>query len=66
LAGVTELRSASRTENRTILCVVDDAQAAAAITMIESVIGGFNAPGAGIAFTIPVGRVVGLRPPEAS
>lgn len=63
-AGVSELRSASRAENRTLLCVVDDAQADAAIAMIESVIGGFTAPGAGIAFTMPVNRVVGLRPRE--
>lgn len=63
-AGITELRTASRAENRTVLCVVDDVRADAAIAMIESVIGGFNAPGAGIAFTVPVSRVVGLRAPE--
>ena len=61
-AGATELRSASRAENRTIFCVVDDERVDAAIEMIATVIGGLDAPGAGIAFTLPLSRWVGLRP----
>ena len=63
-AGMSELRSVSRTENRTIFCVVDPAQARAAIGMIDAVLGGLESEGAGIAFTLPVSRVVGLRGPE--
>ena len=61
-AGASELRTASRTENRTVFCVVDDTRVDAAIRMIETVIGGLDSPGAGIAFTLPLSRWVGLRP----
>ena len=61
-AGAAEMRTAARTENRTVFCVVDDGSVDAAIRMIESVIGELASPGAGIAFTLPVGRAIGLRP----
>lgn len=64
LAGVPESGSAARAENRTVLCVVDGAQADRAIAMMEAVIGGFSSPGAGIAFTVPVSRAVGVREAE--
>ena len=61
-AGASELRAVSRTENRTVFCVVDDGRVDAAIAMIEQVIWSSLAePGAGIAFTLPVSRWVGLR-----
>lgn len=64
LAGVPDAGNAARAENRTVLCVVDTAHADAAIAMMESVIGGFSTPGAGIAFTMPVSRAIGIREPE--
>ena len=37
-------------------------KAEAAIAMVQEVCGDLSAPGAGIVFTLPVGRVVGLSP----
>jgi len=61
-AGVRSLSALSRPENRTLFCVVDDDKADAAIAMVQEVVGDLSAPGAGIVFTLPVGRVVGLSP----
>jgi nitrogen regulatory protein PII len=61
-AGVRSLASQSRAENRTVLCVVEDDKADAAIAMVQEVCGDLSRPGAGIVFTVPNGRVVGLSP----
>lgn len=61
-AGVESLSAQARPENRTILCVVAEEKAEPAIRLIEQILGGLARPGAGIAFTVPVGRVVGLAP----
>ena len=61
-AGVRSLASQSRAENRTLLCVVEDDKADAAIAMVQEVCGDLSRPGAGIVFTVPIGRVVGLSP----
>jgi nitrogen regulatory protein P-II 1 len=63
--GAPAVRNGTRTENRTVFCVVDEADVEAAIRMIESIIGTLETPGAGIAFTLPIDRVVGLRPGQA-
>ena len=54
------LREYTRPVNRTMFCVVEDPKVDAAIAVIERVCGSLSAPGAGIVFTIPVGRVIGL------
>jgi nitrogen regulatory protein PII len=61
-AGVRSLARESRAENRTLLCVVEDDKADAAIAMVQEVCGDLSRPGAGIVFTLPIGRVVGLSP----
>jgi nitrogen regulatory protein PII len=61
-AGLRTLAAASRPANRTIFCLADDAKIDAAISLIQEVCGNLDAPGAGIVFTLPVGRVVGLAP----
>ena len=61
-AGLRTLASSSRPANRTIFCLADDAKIDAAIALIQEVCGSLDAPGAGIVFTLPVGRVVGLKP----
>src|SRR5215210_2739677 len=58
-AGLRSLNARSRAENRTLFCVADDAKIDAAIAMIQEVCGSLDRPGAGIVFTVPVGRVVG-------
>lgn len=61
-AGLQSLNARSRTANRTIFCVADDAKVAAAIRLIEETCGDLGGTGAGIVFTLPVSRVVGLAP----
>lgn len=61
-AGVKALQERSRPANRTIFCVVDDAKIEAAVALIQEVCGELTQPGAGIVFTLPVSRVVGLSP----
>ena len=60
-AGVRSLTARSRPTNLTVLSAVDDGKVDAAIAMIQEVCGSLDAPGAGIVFTIPIGRVVGLK-----
>jgi nitrogen regulatory protein P-II 1 len=61
-AGLRSLTTRSRPSNQTLLSVIDDAKVDAAIALIEEVCGSLDAPGAGIVFTVPVSRVVGLAP----
>ena len=61
-AGVRTLIERSRPANRTVFCVVDDAKVDSAIEMIQEACGSMADPGAGIVFTLPVSRVVGLAP----
>ena len=53
-AGLASPDETTRAHNHTILCVLDDAQADAAIGMIQAVCGDLCVPGAGIVFTVPV------------
>jgi nitrogen regulatory protein P-II 1 len=61
-AGVRTLSQRSRPTNQTVFSVIDDALVEAAIALIQDVCGDLDSPGAGIVFTIPVARVVGLAP----
>ena len=61
-AGLQSLNARSRTANRTLFCVADDAKVEAAIRLIEETCGDLGEKGVGIVFTLPVSRVVGLAP----
>lgn len=61
-AGLRDLEERSRASNRTIFCVAEDEKIDAAVQLVQEVCGSLDAPGAGILFTLPVGRVVGLSP----
>lgn len=62
-AGFQSLLSGSRPYNKTIMSVVDsDEKLADAIGLIEEICGPFNEPGSGIAFTLPLDAVYGLKP----
>ncbi len=61
-AALESLNARSRTANRTIFCVADDAKVEAAVRMIEETCGDLGGTGVGIVFTLPVSRVVGLAP----
>jgi nitrogen regulatory protein P-II 1 len=61
-AGVRALSQRSRPTNQTVLSVIDDTLVDAVIAMIQDVCGDLDSPGAGIVFTLPVSRVIGLAP----
>lgn len=61
-AGLRSLGARSRPGNQTLFCVADDDKVEAAIALIQEICGDLDAPGAGIVFTLPVSRVVGLSP----
>ncbi len=61
-AGLQTLVSGSRPQNRMILSVIPAEKVDEALALLQDVTGNFEAPGTGIAFTLPVDRVVGLAP----
>lgn len=61
-AGLRSLTARSRPTNQTVFSVIDDGKVEAAVALIQEVCGNLDAPGAGIVFTLPVSRVVGLAP----
>ena len=61
-AGVRSLQERSRPANRTIFCVVAPEKVDDAVALIQEVCGELSRPGAGIVFTVPVSRVIGLAP----
>ncbi len=53
------LLNKGKTSNKTVLTVLGKEQVDSAIEIINKVTGGLNHPGTGIAFTLPLGRVIG-------
>ena len=62
-AGLQTLLARSRPENATVFSVIQDPEKVeAALKLLQQVCGNLNDPATGIAFTLPVDRVVGLAP----
>lgn len=61
-AGLQSLISGSRPQNRTIFSVISEDKVDAAFELMQDVCGNLAAPATGIAFSVPVRRVVGLAP----
>ena len=61
-AGLQTLISRSRPQNRTIFSVIEQGKVETALALLQEVCGDFTAPATGIAFTLPLDRVVGLAP----
>ena len=61
-AGLQTLISRSRPQNRTIFSVIEDEKTESALALLQEVCGDLTAPATGIAFTLPLDRVVGLAP----
>lgn len=62
-AGLAALQRRTRPRNQTLFAVIDqDDKVDAAIALLQEVCGSLDQPGTGIAFTVPVSRVVGLKP----
>lgn len=53
------LLNKGKTYKKTILTVLESKQVDVALEIINKITGGLDKPGKGIAFTVPVGRVVG-------
>ncbi len=60
-AGFRYLFEESRPFNKTVLSVIPDELEEEAFRLIDKVLGGLSKPGAGIAFTLDVNRVEGIR-----
>lgn len=61
-AGLQTLIGGSRPQNRTIFSVLPEDHLDDAIALLQDVCGNLSAPATGIAFVLPVERVVGLAP----
>ncbi|MFH1765320.1 MAG: hypothetical protein ABIF09_14115 [Gemmatimonadota bacterium] len=61
-AGLQTLISRSRPQNRTLFSVIDDEKVEPAIALLQEVCGDLSQPATGIAFSLPLDRVVGLAP----
>ncbi|MGH7664527.1 MAG: P-II family nitrogen regulator [Gemmatimonadaceae bacterium] len=61
-AGLRSLGARSRPGNQMLFCVADDEKVEAAISLIQEICGDLELPGAGIVFTMPVSRVLGISP----
>ncbi|MGD2136489.1 MAG: hypothetical protein PVF27_10025, partial [Gemmatimonadales bacterium] len=61
LAGLQTVLAGGRPQNAMILSLVESPELLErAIHLVRDVTGGLEAPGAGVLFTVPVSRVVGL------
>jgi nitrogen regulatory protein PII len=61
-AGLQAFLAGSRPQNRMIFSVVPDTLLDAALAILQDVCGNLASPATGIAFVLPVERVVGLAP----
>lgn len=62
-AGLEMLAARSRPQNQTIFSVIrEDEKVEGVLRLLREICGDFDNPATGIAFTIPVNRVIGLAP----
>lgn len=62
-AGLQTLVARARPRNQTLFSVIDTAEKVdGALALLREICGDLESPATGIAFTIPVNRVVGLAP----
>jgi nitrogen regulatory protein P-II 1 len=61
-AGLQALVAGSRPQNRTIFSVVSDDKVEPMFALLQDVCGNLESPATGIAFSVPVSKVVGLAP----
>jgi len=61
-AGLQTLISRSRPQNRMLFSVLPEERVDAVLALLQDVCGNLESPATGIAFVLPVDRVVGLAP----
>jgi nitrogen regulatory protein P-II 1 len=61
-AGLEALAHRTRPRNQMVFSVVEEDKVERAFALLREVVGDFDQPATGIAFTLPVTRVMGLMP----
>lgn len=61
-AGLEALARRTRPRNQMVFSVVAEEKVEQALALLQEVVGDFDEPATGIAFTLPVTRVLGLKP----
>ncbi|HEU4880928.1 MAG TPA: hypothetical protein VFT45_01750 [Longimicrobium sp.] len=61
-AGLQALAGRTRPRNQTLFSVLEDEKVDAALALLQEVCGDFDQPATGIVVTLPVNRVLGLKP----
>jgi nitrogen regulatory protein PII len=61
-AGLEALVGRTRPRNQTLFSVMDDDKVDRALALLQEVCGDFSRPATGIVVTLPVNRVLGLKP----
>ncbi|HEX2209195.1 MAG TPA: hypothetical protein VHG93_16055 [Longimicrobium sp.] len=64
-AGLQALAGRTRPRNQTVFSVLDDDKVEPALALLQEVCGDFSKPATGIVVTLPVNRVLGLKPEMA-
>jgi nitrogen regulatory protein P-II 1 len=59
-AGLEALASRTRPRNHMVFSVMEDRKVERALALLQEVVGDFDQPATGIAFTLPLTRVLGL------
>ncbi len=61
-AGLRFMFAGAKPHNKTIISVIKDEKEAEAMHLLQNILGDINEPGTGIAFTLSLDRVEGLKP----
>lgn len=64
-AGLEALAGRTRPRNQTLFSVLEDDKVEPALALLQEVCGDFSRPATGIVVTLPVNRVLGLKPEMA-
>ncbi len=65
-ASLRGLFPGSAQDSHLLLCAINDDLVAPSLQMIERILGSLSQPGTGIAFTLPIDQILGLKPEIAS
>lgn len=61
--GARDLFPGAASDSHVVVCVTDTTKAQAGLDLLDRVASGIGRKGAGVGFTLPLGRVVGLSAP---
>ncbi len=61
-AGLRFMFAGAKPHNKTIISVIKDEKEAEAMHLLQNILGDIDEPGTGIAFTLSLDRVEGLKP----